>query len=207
MQGLIGRKVGMTRVFDKDTGRATPVTIVHVGENVVQQVKTVEKDGYSAVQLGFDPAREKSFNKAELGQFKKAGSEPLRIVREFPLDEGETLVPGQKITVDLFAGVQVIDVIGFNKGRGFAGTVKHYNFHIGRQTHGNSNRRERGSLGASTYPARVFPGLKMAGRWGDARITLKNSEIVKIDAETGLVYVKGGVPGGRNGLVFLRKLK
>jgi len=206
MQGLIGRKIGMTRIFNKESGVAIPITIIHTGMNIVQQIKTVENDGYQAVQLGFDVCAEKKIKKPVLGHMKKHNSEPTKITKEFQLDSpDEDVSSGQRIGVELFESVQYVDVIGTTKGRGFAGTVKKYGFHIGRKTHGNTNRRARGSLGAGTYPGRVFPGLKMAGQYGNKRITAKGLEIIDIDKEAGLLYVKGCIPGHTRSIVLIRK--
>lgn len=206
MQGLIGRKIGMTRIFDGESGRVIPVTIVHTGTNIVQQIKKADKDGYDAVQLGFDVCPEKRVNKAESGHFKKYNSEPTRVTREFKLDSSEEKVEcGQKIGLEIFEKVRFIDVIGTSKGRGFTGTVKRYHFMLGRKTHGNTNRRARGSVGANTFPARVFPGLRMAGHHGDARVTTKHLRIMDLDKDNGLIYIKGAIPGKNKGIVFLRK--
>lgn len=206
MQGLIGRKIGMTRFFNRESGEAIPATIVQTGTNIVQQVKTAEKDGYRAVQLGFDICPEKRVLKPLLGHFKKHNSEPTRIIKEFALDsEDEKLECGQKIGAEIFEGVRFVDVIGTSKGRGFAGTVKRFNFHIGRMTHGNMNKRARGSLGAGTYPGRVFPGLRMAGQYGNQQVTVKGVEILGFDKDTGVVYLRGGIPGSKKSIVYLRK--
>ncbi len=206
MQGIIGKKVGMTRIFDQESGRVVPITVVATGGNTILQVKTVEKDGYSAVQLGFDTAKEKSFNKPQLGQFKKYGSEPKRAIKEFQLDsDEEALEAGQNVDLSLLQDVGYVDVTGDIKGRGFAGTVKKYNFRIGRATHGNTNRRDRGSLGAGTYPARVFPGLKMAGQYGNTTKTIKGVQIVDVNLEEGLLYLKGAIPGKNRGVVYIKK--
>ena len=208
MQGLIGKKIGMTRFFNKDSGEAIPVTIVQTGTNIVQQVKTTEKDGYSAVQLGFDICSEKRVSKPLSGHFKKHNSEPTRITKEFGLDsEDEKLESGQKVGAEIFEGVRFVDVIGTSKGRGFTGTVKRFNFHIGRMTHGNMNKRARGSLGAGTYPGRVFPGLKMAGQHGNQQVTVKSVEVLGFDKDAGTVYLRGGIPGRNRGIVFLTKNK
>ncbi len=206
MQGMIGKKVGMTRIFDKETGVATPVTIVKAGVNIVQQVKTVDRDGYAAVQLGFDMCAENKVSKPVAGHAKKHNSEPTRITKEFKLDSAdEKLECGQKVSVELFDDVRFVDVTGTSLGRGFTGTVKRYNFHIGRMTHGNMNKRARGSLGAGTYPARVFPGVKMAGQHGNQRVTVKGVEVVGLDPEAGLIYLKGGIPGRNKGVVYVTK--
>ncbi len=208
MQGMIGKKVGMTRIFSEDSGEAIAVTIVQTGTNIVQQIKTVKHDGYSAVQLGFDACSEKRVKKPLLGHFKKHKSDPTKVTREFMLDSAEEQVEcGQRVGVELFDDVKYIDVISTSKGRGFTGTVKRYGFRIGRMTHGNMNKRARGSLGAGTYPARVFPGVKMAGQHGNEQVTVKGIEVVGLDKEAGLIYLKGGVPGGKKGVVILRKNK
>lgn len=205
MQGLIGKKIGMTRLFN-EAGRAVPVTVIQAGNNVVEQVKTAEKDGYSAVQLGFEQVAEKKVNKPELGHFKKLGTTPVKIMKEFKLDGAdEALSAGQVVGVEVFENVKFINVTGISKGRGHAGTIKKYNFERGRETHGNTNVRERGSSGANSYPARVMPGLKMSGHMGAAQVTTRRLEVVGIDKEAGLVFVKGAVPGYKTGYVFLKK--
>ena len=207
MQGLIGKKIGMTRIFDSESGEVTPVTVVEVGSNIVQQVKTIENDGYSAVQMGFQPVAEHRVSKPKLGHFKKYASAPTRVVKEFNLDsEDEKLEAGQKIGVENFDGVDAVDVVGTIKGRGFAGTVKRWGFHIGRATHGNTNKRARGALSACSYPAKVFPGLKMAGQYGNSRMTIKGIKVVGVNKEDGLVYLKGGIPGKRTGIVYIKKV-
>lgn len=205
MQGLIGKKLGMTRIFDKETGEITPVTIIETGKNVVLQKKTVEVDGYEAVQLGFDKVADKKVTKAELGHTKKNGASAVRHIKEFSLEDGEELESGQEIGVELFDAVRYVDVTGTTKGRGFAGTVKRYGFKIGRATHGNTNRRARGSLGAGSSPSRVFPGLKMAGQYGNTAKTIRGLELVAVDTEKDLLYVRGAVPGKRNGVVYIKK--
>ena len=208
MQGLIGRKIGMTQIFNPETGHVIPVSIVKTGTNIVQQIKTVQNDGYQAVQLGFDVCAEKKVSKPVLGHVKKHKSEPTRITKEFKLDSAEEqLESGQKVGTEVLENVRFVDVIGTSKGRGFAGTVKRHGFHIGRMTHGNMNKRARGSLGAGTYPARVFPGLKMAGQYGNKSTTTKGIEIVGLDPDAGLVYLKGGIPGKNKGIVYLLKNK
>ncbi len=206
MQGLIGKKIGMTRFFDSESGQAIPVTVIQAGPNVVHQLKTNQRDGYDAVQLGFGLCTESKVSKPLSGHFKKHGSEPTRIVKEFKLDkENGEVKEGEKVGVEVFEGVRFVDVTGTTKGRGYAGTIKKYHFGRGRETHGNKNHRERGSLGAGTYPGRVFPGLKMAGQMGACRVTTRGLEVVGIDKEAGLIYIKGAVPGAGSGTVFLRK--
>jgi large subunit ribosomal protein L3 len=206
MQGLIGKKIGMTRIFS-ETGKTVAVTVIKAGNNIVQQIKTVDKDGYSAVQLGFDDVAAEKVNKPMQGHFKKNSSVPTKVLKEFELDSAEeTLTPGQHLGVEVFENVKVVKVVGVSKGRGHAGTIKKYNFQRGRESHGNTNVRERGSVGANTYPARVMPGLKMSGHMGDQKVTTRNLEIVALDKEAGLVFVKGAVPGRNSGIVYIKKI-
>ncbi|MBN2037149.1 MAG: 50S ribosomal protein L3 [Chitinispirillaceae bacterium] len=208
MQGIIGRKVGMTRFFKDESGRAVAVTVIQAANNIVHQVKTMDKDGYSAVQLGFDPVPEKKCSKPLLGHFKKLNSTPTRIIKEFKLDSAdESLAPGSPIGVEMFENVKRVDVIGISKGRGHAGTIKRYNFKSGRQSHGNTNVREHGSTGSNTYPAHVFKGLRMSGHMGNQQVTVRNMEVVGIDKEAGLVFVGGAVPGPNKGIVVIKKKK
>ena len=208
MQGIIGRKVGMTRLFEKESGHALAVTVIQAANNVVHQVKTKERDGYSAVQIGFDPIPEKKVTKPLLGHFKKLNTTPTRIIREFKTDgSDETITPGMTIGVEALENVKFVDLIGISKGRGHAGTIKRYHFMRGRKSHGNTNVRERGSMGSNTYPAHVWPGLRMDGHLGAARITVKNVPVVGIDKEAGLVFVNGSVPGPNKGIVIIRKKK
>jgi large subunit ribosomal protein L3 len=205
MQGLIGKKIGMTRIFNKETGTVIPITIVSVGQNQVQQIKTVESDGYSAVQLGYGTKKPSKVSKPESGHFKKHNSEATLITKEFLPEPDENVECGQKIGIEIFNGCKYVNVTGTTKGRGFAGTVKRHGFHIGRMTHGNANKRERGSVGASTYPARVFPGLKMAGHYGNGSVTIKGLQIVNSDKDQGLLYLKGSIPGATKSIVFIYK--
>jgi large subunit ribosomal protein L3 len=206
MQCLIGRKIGMTRLFD-DAGKSVSVTVIQTGKNVVHQIKTAENDGYQAVQLGFEEVNEKKVNKPELGHFKKLGTMPTRVIKEFLLDDESkgAFTPGQQVGIELLEDVKFVDVTGISKGRGHAGTIKRHNFTRGRKTHGNTNVRERGSAGACSYPARVFPGLKMSGHYGAEQVTVKHLEVVSIDKENDLVFLRGGVPGRNQGIVFIRK--
>ncbi|MBN2188905.1 MAG: 50S ribosomal protein L3 [Chitinispirillaceae bacterium] len=208
MQGLIGKKIGMTRMFEKETGRALSVTVIKAADNVVHQVKTVENDGYAAVQLGFGAVSEKKANKPLLGHCKKCGSTPTRVIKEFALDTAdEKIQPGSKVGVELFENVKLVDVIGISKGRGFAGTIKRHHFMRGRESHGSGCTRERGSMGSNTYPAHVWKGLRMSGHMGNKKATIRNVALVGIDKEAGLVFVNGSVPGPAGGIVFIRKLK
>ncbi len=208
MQGLIGKKIGMTRLFEKETGRSVAVTVIQVGNNVVHQVKTTAVDGYSAVQLGFGAVAESKVTKAVAGHCKKQGSTPTRVIREFALDSADEAVqPGANVGPELFENVKLVDVIGVSKGRGFAGVIKRHHFMRGRESHGNTNVREHGSIGSNTYPAHVFKGLRMSGHLGNARVTTKNVGIFGIDKEAGLVFIKGAVPGANRGIVMIRKCK
>ncbi len=205
MQGLIGKKVGMTRFYDNDSGTVTPVTVVEIGKNVVLQLKSEQRDGYESVQLGFDKKKEKQATKAEIGHAKKHNAEVTRVIKEFKLDADEQLEAGQEVGVEVFDETRYVNVTGTIKGRGFTGTVKRWGMKIGRATHGNTNRRARGSLGAGTYPARVFPGLKMAGQHGNKLKTIMGVEIVGTDSDKGLLYVKGAIPGKNGGVVLVKK--
>ena len=208
MQGLIGKKIGMTRLFEQETGRSVAVTVIQVGSNVVHQVKTTAIDGYSAVQMGFGAIAESKTTKAIAGHCKKQGSTPTRVIKEFAFDSAdEQVVPGANIGPELFGNVKLVDVIGVSKGRGFAGVIKRHHFMRGRETHGNTNVREHGSIGSNTYPAHVFKGLRMSGHLGNAQVTTRNLGLFGIDKEAGLVFIKGAVPGATRGIVFIRKSK
>lgn len=207
MSGIIGRKIGMTRIFDSQ-GRDVPVTVIEAGPCVVTQIKTKETDGYDAVQVGFEDKNEKHTTKPELGHFKKAGIESKRIVREFRgFVNADSLKLGDFIKVDLFSAGELVKVTGWSKGKGFQGVVKRHGFRGGPKTHGQSDRlRAPGSLGQSSYPSRVFKGLKMAGRMGNEKVTIKNKRIIKVDADKNILMIEGGVPGANSGLVIIRKL-
>ncbi|MDZ7374938.1 MAG: 50S ribosomal protein L3 [candidate division KSB1 bacterium] len=206
MVGIIGRKLGMTRLFG-ERGEAIPVTVIEAGPCYVTQVKTEAKDGYNAVQLGFDEVKERSLNKPLLGHLKKAGVKALRILREFrDFQLDKPVEPGQEIRVDIFREGDLVDVTGYSKGRGFAGVVKRHRFGGGPKTHGQSDRwRAPGSLGQSSFPSRVFKGLRMAGRMGNRRVTVKNLRVVKVDPENNLLVVKGAVPGSVKGIVTIKR--
>jgi len=199
MAGIIGKKIGMTSVFDA-AGKNIPCTVIEAGPCVVTQVKTVEKDGYAAVQLAYDDKKEKSTTSGMLGHFKKAGTTPKRKVVEFPVFEGKEskeLAVGDQVTVDLFEENDWVDVVGTSKGKGFQGVVRRHGFSgVGGQTHGQHNRlRAPGSAGASSYPSRVLPGRKLGGRMGGDRVKVLNLVIVKLIPESNLMLVKGSVPG------------
>jgi large subunit ribosomal protein L3 len=205
MSGLIGKKIGMTSIFDAN-GKNMPCTVIEVGPCVVTQVRTEEVDGYSALQLGFDDKTEKSATKADLGHAKKAGTSVKRKVAEFKgFDEEYKL--GDSITVDHFAEGEFVDVSGTSKGKGFQGVVKRHGFAgVGQATHGQHNRlRAPGSIGAASYPARVFKGMKMAGRMGTDTVKVQNLRVLKVVTEKNLLVIKGCVPGPKNAYVIIQK--
>jgi large subunit ribosomal protein L3 len=203
--GLLGRKVGMMRIFTDD-GDSIPVTVLDVSDNRVTQVKTADTDGYSAVQVAFGQRRASRVNKAAAGHFAKAGVEAGTLLREFRLDAAKAaeLKAGDKIAVSLFEAGQMVDVQGVSIGKGYAGTIKRYNFASGRASHGNSRSHNvPGSIGMAQDPGRVFPGKRMTGHMGDVTTTVQNLEIARVDAERQLLLVKGAVPGAKNGQVIV----
>ncbi|MCI6681232.1 50S ribosomal protein L3 [Parafannyhessea umbonata] len=200
---ILGRKLGMTQVWDEDDN-VVPVTVVLAGPCTVSQVKTKATDGYDAVQIGFGDISAKHVNKPMAGHFAAAGVEPMRYLREVRVPEGEEHATGEKVTVADFADVQTVDVTGTSKGKGFQGTIKRWNFSRGPMAHGSRNQREPGSIGQCAYPARVRKGLHMAGHMGNERVTVKNLKLVRVDAEQNLMLIKGAVPGGKNALVSIR---
>lgn len=203
LKGLIGKKIGMTQVFD-DEGRVTPVTVLECGPCPVTQVKTTETDGYNAVQLGFGDERKlKRTPKALQGHFAKAGLVPLRVLREFRVDDAEGLEVGASVGVDIFEGTARVKVVGTSKGRGFAGVMKRFGFGGGKETHGSHHHRGAGTIGMCATPSRVFKGHPMPGRLGNSRATVRNLEIVRLDKENNLILVKGAVPGAKNGFVLV----
>ena len=205
MSGLIGKKIGMTSIFDAN-GKNMPCTVLEVGPCVVTQVRTEELDGYSALQLGFDDKTEKSATKADLGHAKKAGTSVKRKVAEFKgFDEEYKL--GDTITVEHFSEGEFVDVSGTSKGKGFQGVVKRHGFAgVGQATHGQHNRlRAPGSIGAASYPARVFKGMRMAGRMGGDKVKVQNLKVLKVVAEKNLLVVKGAIPGHKNAFVTIQK--
>ena len=205
MPGLIGKKIGMTSVFGAD-GKNIPCTVIEAGPCVVTQIRTVEKDGYAAVQLAYDEMSEKHASKALKGHFEKAGTTPKRKLVEFKADFAQELKLGDTLTVaDVFEGVQFVDVVGTSKGKGFQGVVKRHGFAgVGGQTHGQHNRlRHPGSLGASSWPSRVFKGMRMAGHMGNERVTVINLEVIKVMPENNLIVVKGSVPGAKGSYVIV----
>ena len=205
MPGLIGKKIGMTSVFGAD-GKNIPCTVIEAGPCVVTQIRTVEKDGYAAVQLAYDEMSEKHASKALKGHFEKAGTTPKRKLVEFKADFEQELNLGDTLTVaDVFEGVKFVDVVGTSKGKGFQGVVKRHGFAgVGGTTHGQHNRlRHPGSLGASSWPSRVFKGMRMAGHMGNARVTVFNLEVIKVMPENNLIVVKGSVPGAKGSYVIV----
>ncbi|MDO9340520.1 MAG: 50S ribosomal protein L3 [Bacteroidales bacterium] len=206
MQGLIGKKVGMTSIFDEN-GKNVPCTVLQAGPCVVTQIKTVDKDGYFAVQLGFEDKKEKHTTKAEMGHFKKINTTPKRKLIEFTgFDEGQ-VKEGEVLTSELFRPDNWVDVRGWSKGKGFQGVVKRHGFAgVGGQTHGQHNRgRAPGSLGASSFPSRVFPGMRMAGRTGGNKVMSQSLKVVKLMAESDIIIVRGSVPGPKGGYVIITK--
>ena len=205
MPGLIGKKIGMTSVFGAD-GRNIPCTVIEAGPCVVTQIRTVEKDGYAAVQLAYDEISEKHASKALKGHFEKAGTTPKRKLVEFKADFAQELKLGDVLSVaDIFADVKFVDVIGTSKGKGFQGVVKRHGFAgVGGQTHGQHNRlRHPGSLGACAWPSRVFKGTRMAGQMGNERVKVFNLEVIKVMPENNLIVVKGSVPGAKGSYVIM----
>lgn len=205
MSGIIGKKVGMTSIFD-DNGKNIPCTVIEAGPCVITQVKTQETDGYSAFQLGFEDQKESRVNKPKLGHFKKSKTTPKKKLVEFR-DFDADLQLGDSVTVDIFEEGEYVDVVGTSKGKGFQGVVKRYNFRgVGDATHGQHNRmRAPGSIGAASYPARVFKGMRMAGQMGNARVKETNLMVMKIFPEKNLLVVKGAVPGPKNSYVIVEK--
>ena len=202
-KGIIGKKIGMTQIFD-EVGNVIPVTVIEAGPCVVAQKKTAEKDGYDAVQLGFIDAKEKKTTKPQKGHFEKAGVCVKKHLKEFRLDDCSALNVGDTVGADTFAVGDKIDVTGTTKGRGYTGAIKRWNLHLLGKTHGiGPIHRQSGSMGVID-PARIFKNKKMAGQYGNEQVTVLNLEVVKIDAEKNLIAVKGAIPGAKNGIVFIR---
>ncbi|MFV0237130.1 MAG: 50S ribosomal protein L3 [Flavobacteriales bacterium] len=206
MSGIIGKKIGMTSLFD-ESGKNIPCTVIVAGPCTVTQVRTEEVDGYSAIQLGFDDKKEKNAGKAAVGHFKKAGTTPKYKVAEFVADYTDELKLGDVVDASVFVEGEYVDVAGTSKGKGFQGVVKRHGFAgVGQSTHGQHNRlRAPGSIGAGSDPSRVFKGMRMAGRMGGERVTVQNLQVLKVDAEKNLLIVKGSVPGPKNGYLLIQK--
>ena len=194
-KGIIGKKLGMTQIFD-EVGNVIPVTLIEAGPCEVAQKKTVENDGYDAIQLAYKEAKEKHLTKAELGHFKKAGISPKRHLKEFRLDDCSAYEAGTVVSVDTFAAGEKVDITGTSKGHGYTGSIKRWNHHILRMTHGTGPvHRQPGSMGANSTPSRIYKNKKMAGQWGNEQITILNLAVVKIDADKNIIAVMGAVPG------------
>lgn len=202
-KGIIGKKLGMTQLFDEN-GKFIPVTVVEVGPCPVVMKKTIENDGYEAVQLGFSDVKEKKINKPQKGHFAKANVGYKRFLREFRLDDCAALNVGDEVKADIFADGDKIDVTGTSKGKGFAGVIKRWGNHRGPMTHGSGFHRSSGSMGACSSPSRVFKGKKLPGHMGNVRVTIQNLDVVKVMADKNLLLVKGSVPGPKGGILIIK---
>jgi large subunit ribosomal protein L3 len=206
VRGILGKKVGMTQIFDDD-GRVVPVTVVEAGPCVVVQRKSVDRDGYEAVQLGLvESTPRRNAPKPIQGHFAAAGVPPTRHLGEVPVDSDDEAKPGDAVLADIFDADDTVHVIGRSKGRGFQGVIKRHGFSGGRATHGSMFHRAPGSIGRSAWPSRVFPGQGMPGQTGNSRVTVKNVTVVKVDADRNLLFLKGGVPGARNSYIRIVKV-
>lgn len=203
MKGIMGKKLGMTQVFGP-TGELVAVTVIEATPNVVVQKKTVEKEGYNSVQLGFDPIREKLANKPSQGHFKKAGVKPMRYLKELRDSSLQDLELGSEVKVDIFEEGNFVDVTGTSKGKGTLGVVGRHGFQRGRMSHGSKFHRRPGGLSAGTYPGRVFKGHRMMGRKGNEQVTVQNLELIRVDADKNLLLIKGAVPGPKNSMVLVK---
>jgi large subunit ribosomal protein L3 len=204
MIALLGKKVGMTQVYD-ESGRVIPITVLAAGPCPVVQVKTAERDGYGALQIGFGKRREKLIPKALQGHLKKHNAAGVRMLREIRVEDPSAYQVGQELTVSLFEVGAKVDVVGTSKGRGFAGVVRRHHFTAGRETHGCTTHKQPGSIGASAYPSRVIKGKRLPGRMGGARVTVKNLDVIGVDADQHLIWLRGSVPGHPNATVLIRK--
>lgn len=204
--GILGTKLGMTQVFDEE-GKAIPVTVIQAGPCQVTQIKTQATDSYAAVQIGYGEVREKALTKPQLGHLAKAQVAPLRHLREYPTDSVDSFQLGQELKVDVFEVGQLVDVIGTNIGRGFAGYQKRHNFRRGPMSHGSKSHREPGSTGAGTTPGRIYPGKQMSGRLGGKRVTMRKLKVVRVEPEQNLLLIKGTVPGKPGALLSIAPAK
>ena len=204
MIGLLAQKIGMSQVYD-EKGHVVPVTVLAAGPCPVVQVKTSERDGYAALQIGFGKRREKLIPKALQGHMKKHNAAGLRMLREIRVEDPSAYQVGQTLTVALFEVGVKVDVVGVSKGRGFAGVVRRHHFTAGRETHGCTTHKQPGSIGASAYPSRVIKGKRLPGRMGGARVTVKNLDVIGVDPDQNLIWLRGSVPGHPNGTVLIRK--
>lgn len=204
-KAILGKKLGMTQIFSND-GLVVPVTVVEAGPCFVTQIKNEDKDGYDAVQVAFEEKREKLVNKPELGVFKKADITPKRYLKEFKYDNVDTFKIGQKIDCSLFEEGDLVDVTGMTKGRGFTGSIKRWNFHMIRASHGTGPiRRKGGSVGSNTFPAKVFKGKHMSGRYGNEQVTIQNLKVIKVDADRNVLLIKGAIPGNRGQVLTIKE--
>ena len=207
MKGILGKKIGMTQIFSED-GTVVPVTVVKAGPCLVVQRKTNDSDGYEAVQLGLvEDSAPRNVSKAMRGHFDKASVAPMRELAEFDVEDDDPAQPGDQVKASIFEENDYVDVVGTSKGKGFAGVMKRHGFGGGRATHGSMFKRAPGSIGQSAYPSRVFPGVRLPGRMGGKRVTVKNLQIVKVDDEENLIYLRGAVPGARNSYIALKPAK
>ena len=203
MKGILGKKLGMTQIFTAE-GIVVPVTVVEATPNVVTQIKTVEKDGYSAIQVGFEDAKEKSLNKPQKGHLA-AANVLKKHLKEFRVDSVEEFTVGQEIKADLFAAGEIIDVTGISKGKGFQGPIKRHGQSRGPESHGSRYHRRPGSMGACSFPGRVFKNKKLAGHMGSVKVTVQNLEVVRVDADKNLILVKGAIPGAKGSVVTVKE--
>ncbi len=201
--GILGTKLGMTQIFNQETGTAIPVTVVQAGPCTITQIKTQETDGYSSVQIGYQEVKEKALSKPELGHLKKASASALRHLKEYRTDDVSSFELGQALGANLFNAGEIVDISGKTIGRGFAGYQKRHNFRRGQMAHGSKNHRAPGSTGAGTTPGRVYPGKKMAGRYGGKQVTIRKLEVVQVDTERNLLLIKGAVPGKPGALLSI----
>ena len=204
MKGLIGKKLGMTSVYD-EAGTAVPVTVIEAGPCVVVQCKDNDKDGYSAVQLGFEDQKEQRMSKPDLGHFKKAGLDAKRVLKEFHIEDSSEVAVGDVVSASAFEEVNYVDIVATGKGRGYQGVVKRYGFGGGRASHGGGWTRRTGSIGMCEFPGRVFKGKKMPGQMGDKRVTTQNLKIIQVRPDENLILVKGSVPGANGGIVVIKE--
>lgn len=202
-KAILGRKIGMTQIFDEN-GRLIPVTVLEAGPCVVVQKKTVENDGYNAIQVGFVDAKEKHVNKPMKGHFEKAGVAPKRKLKEFRLEDISSYEVGSEIKADIFAAGDKVDVTGISKGKGYQGAIKRHGQHRGPMAHGSKYHRAAGSMGASSFPSRVFKGKKLPGHMGAVQVTIQNLEVVRVDADKNLLLVKGAIPGPKKSIVVVK---
>ncbi len=204
MRSILGRKIGMTQIFTED-GNFVPVSVIETKPMLVTQIKTVESDGYNAIQVGFEDVKESRVNKPQKGHFEKNSLKPKKVLKEFRVDSVEGYEVGSEVGLEIFEEIELVDVIGTSKGKGTAGTIKRWNQSRGPEAHGSKYHRGPGSIGAASYPARVIKGMHMAGHLGHERVTVQNLKLVKVDKERNLILIKGAIPGPKGGLVIVQK--